>query len=107
MRVPTSVLRQSLTVEDYLGEGAYGPAFGPAREMRASVQQTGSVLMEWKNEQIVVNSMVIIRPEDGPVAPGSKATIGADTFRVVKSFAMPDAFRPTHWELMVYSWGVE
>lgn len=96
-----------MTVEDFAGEGAYGPSFGAAREMRASVQQTASTITEWKGEQIVVNSMVIIRPEDGPVEPGSKVTIDGDTYRVVKAFAMPDAFRPTHWELMVYSWGVE
>lgn len=96
-----------MTIEDLTGEGAYGPAFAAPREVRCSAQQTASTITEWKGEQIVVNWMVIIRPEDGPVPVGSKVTIDGDTYRIVKAFPMPDGFRPTHWELMAYSWGVE
>ena len=95
-----------MTVEDYVGEGAYGTTFSTAREIPASVQTTQSTLTEWKGEQIVINTMVLIRPEDGPVNAGSRVTIDGDAYRVVKSFPMPDGFRPTHHELMVSSWGV-
>lgn len=84
-----------------------GGGFGDAREVRASVQQTSSFSVEWKDEEVIINTLIIIRPEAGPVAAGSRVVIGAEEFRVVKSFAIPDGFHPSHYELAVMSWGFE
>lgn len=108
MRIPYAALRQRMTVEDYQGEGAYGASFGDPREdLHASIQQTQAIVVNWKDEQITVDTMVLIRPEDGPVAAGSRVTINGKTYQVVKAFPIPDEFRPSHYELMVNLWSVE
>lgn len=107
MRVPHEALRQRITIRNYDGEGSYGPAFGAPREVRASVQQTQALVTDWKMEQVVVTTLIIVRPEVGLVPAGSFVFTDDQTFRVAKSFAIPDEFRPSHYELMVKSWGAE
>lgn len=84
-----------------------GGGFSEPREVRANVQATEAFKIEWKNEEIIINTLVIIRPEDGPVKAGSRVTAFGGEYRVVKSFAIPDEFRPSHYELAVMSWGFE
>lgn len=107
MRVPHEALRSTITVREYAGEGSYGPTFGPSREMRANVQQTYALITDWKNEQVVVNTLVIVRPEVGLIPAGSYIQTSEQAYRVVKTFAIPDEARPSHYELMVRSWGAE
>lgn len=108
MRVPYEALRQRVTIRNYLGEGSYGPAFDAPREnVRASVQQTQALVTDWKNEQVVVTTLIIVRPEIGLVPAGSYVFTDEQTFRVAKSFAIPDNFHPSHYEMMVRSWGAE
>lgn len=105
-RVPTSLLRQTISVENLLGSGAYGDTFAAVRTMRASVQHTENFVEGERGQQRVIDTVVIIRPEDGPVPVGSRVTSGTDTFRVVKTFPIPDAHSPSHYELMVSRWEV-
>lgn len=95
-----------MTLERYVGEGAYGATFAePEAGIRASVQQTASFTTEWKDDEVIIDTLILVRPEVGPVTAGSKVIIGPDTFIVVKAFAIPDEFRPSHYELAVKSWG--
>lgn len=107
MRVPHEALRQRVTVENKAGEGAYGATFEAPRVVRASIQHTQALVSDWKNDQVTIDTVMIIRPEDGPVPIGSKVTQGTTSFVVVKGFAIPDDFRPSHYELMLAAWGFE
>lgn len=107
MRIPNEALRQTATIEDFDGSGSRGATFGPARTVKASAQQIASFTVEWKDEEVQITTLILIRPEAGPVAPGSKVTLDGVPYRVVKSFPIPDAFRPSHYELAVRSWGYE
>jgi len=107
VRVPYEALRQRVTIRDLTGHGSYGPVFARRRTVRASVQQTQALVTDWKNDQIVITDLVIVRPEDGPVPAESLVIDGERNFRVVKCFPIPDDFHPSHYELMVKSWGAE
>lgn len=107
MRIPNSALRQQMTVRDYQGEGSRGPVFAAPRTIPASVQSTSALTVEWKDEEVVVNTLIMIRPEHGPVPTGSRVDIDGETYRVIKNFSIPDGFRPTHYELAVRTWEVE
>jgi hypothetical protein len=113
VRIPYTALRQELVLEKAEGQGAYGATFADPVLLRASVQHTQQLVTDWKNETITINTLVIVRPEAGPVPPGSKVTIADaavvqgedDVYRVVKSFPIPDGHSPSHWELMCALWG--
>jgi len=84
-----------------------GSHFGEGRVVKASVQNIDSLSMDWKDEEVSVKQMIIIRPEDGPVKAGSRLSIHNESFRVVKAFPIPDERHPSHYELMLMSWGYE
>lgn len=105
MRVPHEALKERVTIEEYGGSGSMGPTFGEPRVVRASVQPTTKVVSDSRGVVTTIVSVIIIRPEAGPVAAESKVTdeIGR-VFRVVQGDPFPDSRRPTHWELTVAKW---
>lgn len=108
MRIPNETLRQRMTLERYTGEGARGPTFAAEEtDIRCSAQSIENLRVDWKDEEVLVRFMVIVRPEIGRVPIGSRVDIDEDVFRVVKVIPIPDWARPTHVELMCASWGSE
>lgn len=104
MRVPTQLLRETLSIEDFTGNGARGPLHGAPRTTRASVQPTSKLMTDSRGVEVVVDAMAIVRPEAGPVPVESRVTWAGQVYRVVSSFAMPDTRRPSHWELGLVRW---
>lgn len=104
MRVPHEMLRETVVVEDYRGAGAYGVAFEDPRDVRANVQRTERLEVTTHGRQLLATTLMIIRPEAGPVPIESKITWNGDQFRVIRAFAVPDTRRPSHWELTVAPW---
>ena len=49
-------------------------------------------------------SRVVIRPEAGPVPVESRVTFAGNKYRVVEAYPVPDARRPTQWELTLAKW---
>ena len=107
MIVPFEALRNVITIEDAAGEGALGETFAASREVWASVQYIERLVTNEMGVQLTADTLVIIRPEAGPVAIGSKVTIGSEQYRVTKGFPIPDTHSPSHYELTVRLWGVE
>lgn len=99
MRVPRQLLRETITVEDYAGTGARGPVYVAGRPVRASMQQTSRLMSDARGNQITVDILATIRPENGPVPPESRVTWGSLVFRVAASHPYPDSRRPSHYEL--------
>jgi hypothetical protein len=95
-----------MTIERYSGEGARGPQFLAAEEnVPVSAQSIENLKVEWKDEEVLVKYMLMVRPEVGDVPLGSRVTIDYDVLRVIKTIPIPDWFRPDHVELMCTSWG--
>lgn len=105
MIVPFSVLREAITIENAAGEGALSPTFDDPRDVWASIQDIERLVVDEMGQQITIDTMTIIRPEAGPVPGGSRITTERGIFRVVKCFPIPDSHRPSHYELMLRSWG--
>lgn len=105
MRVPHEALKERVTVEDYNGSGSLGPTFATGRVVRASVQPTTKVVTDSRGVVTTVVSIIILRPEAGPVPAESRITdaLGRQ-FRVIQGDPFPDSRRPTHWELTVAKW---
>lgn len=103
MRVPRELLRDTVTVEDYDGSGAHGPLYRDPRGMCASLQGASRLFTDSRGQTITVDTLAIIRPEDGPVRPESKVfefTSGVE-YRVAQCVPIPDARRPAHYELLL------
>lgn len=101
MRVPNQLLRDIASVREYGGSGARGPIFGDARAVRCSIQMSQREVVDAKGVTVTIDTLIIIRPEDGPVAAESLITTTDLTFRVVRCYAMPDERRPSQYELAV------
>lgn len=99
MRVPRQLLRESIAVEDFTGAGARGPTYAASRTMRASMQGTSRLENDERGNQVTVDTLATIRPEDGPVPAQSRVTWGSIVYRVLASYAVPDTRRPSMYEL--------
>jgi len=99
MRVPSELLRFNVTVEDFAGTGALGPVYGESRVVRASVQSTLQMVQNAAGQTVTIDTLLIVRPEAGPIRPESRVTARSTLYRVVRCYAMPDERRPSHYEV--------
>ena len=104
MRVPHALLRDTIAIEDYGGSGGMGPTFSASRNVRASVQATDRLVTDAQGRVVSTVSRVVIRPEAGPVPPESRVTFAGRKYRVVEAYPVPDARRPSQWELTLAAW---
>ncbi|MCX4818363.1 hypothetical protein OG883_00255 [Streptomyces sp. NBC_01142] len=73
-RVPPSLLRHRISVEPYLGDGAYGPAYGPTAEHPALVSHTVRMIRAADGRAVTSTAQIIAAPGlDCP--PGSRVTL--------------------------------
>lgn len=98
MKVPTQLLRETVTISEYLGSGSRGPKFGDAREVRALMQPTSRLLVDDDGNTVTVSIVMIIRPEDGPANPRTRVVWGSQSYRVASGLFFPDTRRPVHFE---------
>ena len=106
IRVPRSLLRSTAVIQDYLGEGARGPRYSDARTVRCSIQPTSRLMTHEDGATVAVDTLMIIRPEDGPVPIESRVTAESVEYRAVRTFAYPDGRRPTHFEVALLRYAV-
>jgi len=104
VRIPNEMLKESITIEDANGAGAYGVQFAASRTVKANVQETERLLVDTRGRQVLATILVMIRPEKGPVPIESKVTWVGETYRVVRSFPIPDSVSPSHFELTLAPW---
>lgn len=101
IRIPTFLLRDTITIERYLGSGAYGETYDTAEIVRAHVEPTNQAVIDQAGKQARVEAIVMVRPEVRPIPIDSRITWGGVTFNVLRAGALPDEVRPTHRELMI------
>lgn len=83
MRVPSSLLRQRLTIEDYTGEtGSGGPAYGPPRMLLARVEGTRKTVRTAAGVDVITSAVAYVRP-GAVVAAQARATCEGRTYTVV------------------------
>ena len=106
MRIPHQLLRETVSIEDFAGSGARGPVYSPARSVRGLVQQTSRLMNDLHGNQVPIDALLLVRPEDGPVPVESKVTWLTTIYRVGQALPMPDSRRPSHYELSLIRYAV-
>ncbi len=77
--MPSSLLRQQITVEPYLGDSATGPRYGPAVALRARVEGKRRVVGAVSagpdvGSDVISTASATIRPPDFDIPAQSKVT---------------------------------
>jgi hypothetical protein len=99
VRVPNELLRETIVIRPYGGSGARGPVYEEPISVRASVQQTQRLMTDFEGVSVTVDTLVILRPEVGVIRAESKIEWNGETFRVIRSYPMPDGRRPSQIEV--------
>ncbi|WP_371517991.1 hypothetical protein [Kitasatospora sp. NBC_01300] len=102
-RVPEWLLRHRITIEPYLGESAYGPAFGPpVVDVPALVSESVRLVRAPDGRQVVSPAQVLL-DLDTTVPAGSRITLptGRTTVPItVSTIDAPGLPVPAHQEVM-------
>ena len=101
-RVPAVLLRHRVTIEPYLGDGAYGPNYGPPAVVRALVADRPQMTRTPDSRTTQATATVIAGPEiECPV--GSRVTLPdgrTPTARTVTRHTAPGLPVPACTEVM-------
>lgn len=84
MKAPRVGRKRSVEVEPFLGEGAFGPQFGPPQTVpHCRVEYEQRLVKTGDGEDIVSKAVVIMDP-DVPFALRSRVTVDGEKLAVVK-----------------------
>jgi len=79
-RLPDELLPHKVTVERYLGSGAYGDVYDTPEVIdRAQVEGKTRMVRDTKGVEQVSNTTIYLEIPDQPIQPGSLVTRWADT----------------------------
>lgn len=106
MRVPRSLLPETLSVEPFLGSTAYGPKYGAAATVRARVEGRRRAVRKGDGSDVIASATATIRPEDVAKVPvESRATWVRDgvtnTYEVADVLAGEGLTRPAFYEVLL------
>lgn len=105
--IPSSLLRQRITVEPYLGDSGYGPRYGdPVPNQPARVEGKRRSIRRPNGTEVISTASITVRPTvDIPVLSRVTAphpvTGAADTFEVLEVLVGQGLTRPAYLEVLV------
>ena len=74
--LPRRLLKDLVTFELYLGDGAFGPIYGDPVTVLGKVSATRQLVRDSNGEEVVSEATVYVHPDDAdPCVPGSRVTI--------------------------------
>ncbi|WP_336214386.1 hypothetical protein [Nonomuraea sp. LPB2021202275-12-8] len=92
--LPEWLLQHEATIEPYLGDGAYGPVWGPPVTVRCLVDDERRLVRDEQGLEVVSDTTLYLPP--GTVCPaGSKVTTGGRTITVITAFNRDAGLLPT------------
>jgi len=94
------MLPDLITVEPYLGPGAYGPAYGTGVQLRARLEGRRRMVRTATGVDVIGSAVATVRPE-ATVPVESRVTYGANTFEVLDVVIGKGLRRPSHLELIL------
>lgn len=94
MRLPKRFLPHTVIVEPYLGDGAYGPQYGPEQTVRCFVDDTRKVVRDTDGAEVASETTVFTRP-DADIPEGSQIQVGGRTTRVIRTARRDGGGLPT------------
>lgn len=100
MRVPSSLLRETITIEAFLGAAAYGPKYGPATSVKARVEGRRRAVRTADGTDVIASATAIVRPEV-EVTPESRVVHDGRTYEVLDVLVGEGLTRPAYRELIL------
>lgn len=92
MKVRRSLLKDTVSVTTYAGDGAYGPVYAAAVNVRCNVDATRRLVRNANGDEAVSEATLAVHPDDAAVfTPESAVTIDGRASRVLAS--SPQTFR--------------
>lgn len=87
-------MRQTVTVEPYLGTGAYGPQYGPAVVVKCFLDDSRKLVRAASGSEVISETRFFCDPHslDITIVPESRVTIGSRTTTVL---SVKDQTNPT------------
>lgn len=101
MKIPTFLLKDTISLEKYAGSGAHGPVYDGVVSVKAVFQDTTKLITNLRGVVVAASAAVLIRPEDGPVPVESRATVRSVVYRVASANPFPNEVSPYYWELLL------
>lgn len=100
MKVPSSLLRERITVEPYLGSTAYGPKWGTPVQVKARVEGKRRAIKTTDGVDVISTASATIGAEH-TFRPESKVTHGDRAFQVLDVLDGEGLTGPAYRELML------
>lgn len=92
MKVRRSLLKDTVTVETYGGEGAYGPAYAAAVNVRCNIEATRRLVRNAAGDEVVSEATLQVHLDNASsFTPESSVTIATRVSIVIS--ASPQTFR--------------
>ena len=80
MKIRRSVLKDTVAVETYSGESAYGPMYGPSVSVRCNIDPTRRLVRAAGGSEAVSEATLYVHPDDAAsFTPQSRVTISGRT----------------------------
>jgi hypothetical protein len=97
MKIRRSLLKDTVSVQTYTGESAYGPVYAAATSARVNVDATRRLVRNAAGEEVVSEATLYVHPNDAALfVPESRVSIGDRLSTVlgvsVQTFRGSDAF---------------
>lgn len=97
MRIPDWLLRQTVTLEPYRGESAYGPVYGDPVELRCRIEARRRLVRDRQGREVVADAQAWFAPEaEVTITPESRLTWAGRTYTVLEARPMPGPNGRTH-----------
>jgi hypothetical protein len=82
--IPRSLLRDSIAVEAYSGDGAYGPVYAGSVTVLGKVSYMRQLVRDADGEEVVSEVTAYVHPDDAaPFVPESRVTIDGRATTVI------------------------
>ncbi|MDF5756657.1 hypothetical protein [Spongiactinospora sp. TRM90649] len=92
--LPAWLLRHRVIIEPYLGDGAYGPVFGPAAVHPCLADDERKMVRDAEGSEVVSELTLYLMP--GVVCPaGSRVTVNGRSTTVIGSYVRDGGGLPT------------
>ena len=83
-RIRRSLLKDTVPVETYSGQGAYGPVYAGSVAVRCNVDDTRRLVRDASGVEVLSEATLYVRPEDAALfTPESRLTIAGRASRVI------------------------
>jgi hypothetical protein len=100
MKIRRSLLNDSVSVQSYAGEGAYGPVYAAAVTVSCNVETTRRLVRNYDGDEVVSESTLYVHPDDaGYFLPESLLTIASRESRVLTARTPTVRGKPCHTEV--------